>query len=160
MKRRTWLVSGAIAIFLLSLNVTAGTDDYSSPIQGEVVQVGNRTQTRNGGEFQELTLRTRQGEEMRLRLERPENCNGCVRAGDRVRVRLMDGDPREGAYTVREMKVRRTGATLRFDGRGGRSGGDTVRAETRTRSGAGSATGSCARSRSAGGGGRRGNGRR
>ena len=163
MKRRTWLVSGMIAIFLFSLNATAGTEDDPPPIKGEVIQVSNQLQTRNGGEFQELTLRTREGEEMRLRLERPEECNGCVQAGDRIRVRLMQGEPQDGAFMVREMKVRRTGTTYRFDaaGNGGGTGsaGESVRTQTRTRTDAGSASGNSARSRSGGHGGGHGHGR-
>ena len=49
-----------------------------------------------GGEYDRLTIRTRQGEEMRLHLGEGGACDGCFQVGDRVRARLQ-GRVEEGA---------------------------------------------------------------
>jgi hypothetical protein len=151
-----------LAMMLLIPAVTGAGDDDASTIQGEVAQVHENVRTRNGGEFDELTVRTRQGEQMRLRLGRAGGCPDCVRAGDRVRARVMANGPDDGALDVREMKVRRTGETHRFRD----ESGGLVQTHQRSRTRTGSAAGSCPRNGSGtgagghGGGGHRGGGRR
>ena len=59
-------------------------------VEGEVIEVRlqQETQTRNRAELNELTIRTRERQELRLLLgDGP--CAGCPQVGDRIRVRLM-----------------------------------------------------------------------
>jgi len=173
-----WTVIGLAAICLIAQPTAARAEEDGTKVKGEVVQIQNQVRTQNGGEYDQLTIRTRQGEQMRLRLHLPADCDGCVQNGDRVRVRLMDGGSEESAHMVREMKVRRTGAKYQFQGEAGgangsgervgaqtRSGGDGAngsgeRVRTRTRTGSESANGTSTRTRSGGTGGQRGGGRR
>jgi hypothetical protein len=168
----TLLVLTTVSLIVLP-SVTSAEED-GTQVKGEVVQVQKQVRTQNGGEYDQLTIRTRQGEQMRLRLHLPDDCDGCVQNGDRVRVRLMDGEAQDGGQMVREMKVRRTGATYQFQGEGSgangngermsaqsRSGGDAAngtgeRARARTRTGSANGSGTCTRTRSAGSGGQRG----
>ena len=178
MRRMQWTLIGLVAVCLIALPTALRAEENDTTIKGEVVQVQKQVRTQNGGEYDQLTIRTRQGEQMRLRMNLPDDCEGCVQNGDRVRVRLMGGDSAEGAQTVREMKVRRTGETYRLQGEAGgangsgelrrvqsRSGGDAAngsgdRVRTRTRTGSDSTSGTATRTRAGGSGGQRGGGRR
>jgi hypothetical protein len=172
------IVLGLAAVCLIAQPTAALAEEDGTQLKGEIVQVQKQVRTQGGGEYDQLTIRTRQGEQMRLRLHLPADCDGCVQNGDRVRVRLMSGGAEEGAHMVREMKVRRTGASYQFQGEANgvngsgqrlgtqtRSGGDGAkgsgeRVRTQTRTGSASGSGTCTRTRSGGTGGQRGGGRR
>jgi hypothetical protein len=59
-------------------------------VEGHVIKVQLQQQvaTQNRDELNELTIRTREGQELRLLLGRGP-CDACPRVGDRVRARLM-----------------------------------------------------------------------
>lgn len=114
-------------------------------VRGEVVEV--MQSTRNGGEFDALRIRTRQGEEMRLLLGGAGTAAG-LRAGDRVRARLAAGGPSDQGYPVRSMRVRRTGQTLQFRDASGNPVQDRLRDRDRSRDGSGSGSSWQIRSRS------------
>jgi hypothetical protein len=158
MRTPRWSFPGLVLILVLilitSLPITAQDDDPPT-IQGEVVQVHQNVRTRNGGAFDELTVRTRQGEQMRLRLGAAGECPGCVQAGDTIRARVMAGGPTDGALNVRQMKVRNSGQSYRFRN----DSGDLLQTRERARSRTMKTSGTCTR-RGAGehGGGHRGGG--
>jgi hypothetical protein len=89
-------------------------------VKGEVIKVEQHVRTRNGGEYDRLTIRTRQGEEMRLRLGEGGACEGCFREGDRIRARIRAGEGPQADCQVRSMKLRREGRMLAFREEGGR----------------------------------------
>ncbi len=97
------------ALFLAAGAATAGNDSPPTTAKGEVIAVHQQIRTANGGTFTELTLRTRQQQEMRLRLGPEAAAAYGVAVGDAIRVRLMAGGPQDGAYLVRTMKNQRTG---------------------------------------------------
>jgi hypothetical protein len=114
------IISGGIALALLALLApTLLAAKGSSRVEGQVVEVREQVRVDGAEASDELTIRTRQGEELRLRVGAAGTCTDCVRAGDRVRVRLMAGPDPGGAFQVRTMKVRRTGATYRYCNRSG-----------------------------------------
>jgi hypothetical protein len=114
------VIAGGIVLSLLALlgpAVLAAGD--SSRVEGQVLEVRKQVRADGGEASEELTIQTRQGERLRLRLGAPGACEDCVLAGDRVRVRLMAGPDPDGAFQVRTMKVRRTGSTYRYCNRAG-----------------------------------------
>lgn len=78
-------------------------------VKGEVIKVEQHVRTENGGEYDRLTIRTRQGEEMQLHLGEGGACEGCFQEGDRVRARLLAGAGPEAECRIQHMKVRRAG---------------------------------------------------
>ncbi len=77
-------------------------------VEGHVIQVQLQQQvaTHNRAEFNELTIRTREGQELRLRLGRGP-CAICPEVGDRVRARLMRQiEPSEGPPICDVRKLR------------------------------------------------------
>lgn len=83
-------------------------------VRGEVLVVHDATQTGEEGTFQEITIRTRQQEQIRLRLG-PATGTPCqCRVGDPVRARVMAGGPGESALRVRALKNERTGEMTRL----------------------------------------------
>lgn len=83
-------------------------------IRGEVVGVQQGVPAQGGGEPDRITVRTRDGETRCLLLGKAGSCPGCVAVGDRVRARVMAGDPMGEPLRVRTMRVRRTGESLTF----------------------------------------------
>jgi hypothetical protein len=138
--------SAALVGLLAALTIpcTAAAEPLEE-VRGEVVEV--LQQTRNGGEFDALRIRTRQGEEMRLLLGDAGSAAG-LQAGDRVRARLMAGDPWDQGYPVRSMRVRRTGQTLQFRDASGNPVRDRSHVRDRSRDGSGSGSSWQLRSRS------------
>lgn len=114
------VIAGGIALALLALlGPTVLAAEEPSRVEGQVLEVREQVRADGGEMSDEVTIRTRQGERLRLRLGAPGACEDCVRAGDRVRVRLMAGPDPDGAYQVRTMKVRGTGSTYRYCDRSG-----------------------------------------
>ena len=136
------------AILLLAFCLIPAMAQEGEPtdVKGEVVQVQiqQRQQTGNHGEFDHLMIQTREGAQMRVRLGEGGSCEGMVAEGDQVRLRLMAGGPVDGAFQARNMKVRRTGESYQFRN----EAGDLVRVRTRTRSQDGTGDGIQVRPRS------------
>jgi hypothetical protein len=100
-------------------------------VTGEVLDVGTETVAGQTGALDRITIRTRSRETQRLLLGQAGSCPACYRVGDRVRARVMTGDPATGPRRVRTMEVRRTGESLTFrDG-----AGNAIRTRVRTRDG-------------------------
>lgn len=90
-------------------------------VEGEVIQVQlqQETQTRNQAEFNELRIRTREGQELRLRLGTGP-CAGCPQVGERVRARLMrQMEPRDEFCEVRAFRNQTTRERFRLRDRSG-----------------------------------------
>ena len=101
--RRTMALLAVVA--LTSLPAVAMRTG-ASRVKGQIIRVEQQVRTANGADYTRLTVRTRQGEEMQLRVGTPGACEDCYRVGDRVRARLGGGS---GEREVRRMKVRRGG---------------------------------------------------
>ncbi len=114
--RRTLLVASAA----LALATIAAPPLLAASYEGEVIQVQERVRTANGGERDELRIRTREGEELRLHLGAAGACAGCVQVGDQVRIRTTRRTSEGEALQVRRMAVRRTGQEHAFCDRSGR----------------------------------------
>lgn len=114
MRVRRFVFRGAVAVSLFVVPALG-----AETVEGQVVQVQERVRTENGGERQELMIRTREGQMLRLHLGEPGACEGCLQVGDQVRVRTMaqgaEGEPRQ----VRRMSVERTGTDYTFCNRAG-----------------------------------------
>lgn len=105
----------ALALVLVSPR-PAAADGY----EGQVVQVQERVQLGNGGERQQITVRTREGEELRFNLGAPGSCPNCVAVGDQVRVRTTRrAAASDGAFQARRMSVEGSGRQHTFCSRSG-----------------------------------------
>jgi len=113
MKMRIWMVF-VVALPAVLIGVLAAD---AATVKGEVVQVGQQVQTQNGGTYDVVTVRTRQGEQVQLRLGPAGSCNGCVQQGDRIQAKVRSGGA-AGAQ-VRQMKVRRNGEMYSYGLRSG-----------------------------------------
>ncbi|MBD3868391.1 MAG: hypothetical protein IFK94_09725 [Acidobacteria bacterium] len=131
------LMIAAVLLLVFSLAPAMAQEGEPTEVKGEVIQVQlqQRLQTGNQGEFDHLMIQTREGVQMRVRLGEGGSCEGMVAEGDQVRLRLMAGGPVDGAYQARTMKVRRTGESYQFRN----EAGDMVqiRAQTRAQDGTG-----------------------
>lgn len=116
----------AAAVALLA---TAGV--RAETYKGEVIQVQERVRSENGGEQQQLTIRTREREELRLDLGAAGACAGCVQVGDQVRVRTTARSAQGQALEVRNMQVERTNSSYTFRTRSGQQ----IPTQVRTRGG-------------------------
>jgi hypothetical protein len=108
MKR--FVAIGALFFLVTALVVTpAAAKRAYSKVKGHVVKVEQHVRTANGGEYDRLTIRTRNGDEMQLRLGEGGACEGCYQEGDRIRARIRADDGGGGPMAVQSMKVRRNG---------------------------------------------------
>jgi hypothetical protein len=98
-----------------------------SKVKGQVVQVEQHVRTQNGGEFDRLTIRTRNGEQLHLSLGQGGACDGCFQAGDMVRARVHAAAGPDGAPAVQWMRVQRNGEMVGYTNSGGRMVRDTGR---------------------------------
>ena len=110
-----------------------------SKVKGHVIKVEQQVKTANGGEFDRLTVRTRNGDQMQLNLGQGGACEGCFQAGDQIRARVNAADGSGGAATVQSANVRRNGEMVGYtnsngqmvknsgNGQGGAGSGDRVR---------------------------------
>jgi len=101
------VISTLLLISSATLSTAASQDEVT--VKGEVVQVQQRVRTENDGEFDQLKIRTRQGQEMRLQMGKAEGCPGCVQVGDQIRARVRSSADGQAAQ-VQSMKVRRNGS--------------------------------------------------
>lgn len=102
-----------VTLSLAVVSVSLAADD-AVKIRGEVVGVQRGGPAQGGGEPDRITVRTRDGETRCLLLGEAGSCPGCVEVGDRVRARVMAGEPVGAPLRVRTMRVRRTGESLTF----------------------------------------------
>jgi hypothetical protein len=128
-------VTGKLAVATLVLAAVPALQaaDETAAIKGEVVGFHPGGKIEQGFEPDRITVRTRGGETRDLLLGEPGSCPDCVRVGDRVRARVMNGDPAGAPLRVREMKVRRTGESFTYRN----EAGELVRTRARSREGAG-----------------------
>ena len=127
-------VATLLIVLGTTLPVVAARDETT--VKGEVVQVQQRLRTANDGEVDQLRVRTRQGEELRLQLGRAGSCPGCVQVGDQIRARVRTGADGQPAQ-VQSMKVRRNRAMYGYC----LESGDLIRQQDRTRARDGSGAG-------------------
>ena len=123
-----------IALTCLIPAVPARAEPSYQKVKGEVIQVQQQQQTQNQDEFDHLMIRTRQGEEMRLRLGAAGQCDGCVQVGDQIRARVRQGSSGQ-AGQIDSMKVKRNGEMFAYKNQGGQMVG--VQKRLRDGSGAG-----------------------
>lgn len=117
---RTFLIGTSIAALgLILMAPAAQAGQQYRKVKGEVIKVEQHVRTQNGGEFDRLTIRTRQGEEMQLNLGKGGACEGCFEAGDRVRARVQSSDGSGGAHGVQSLQVRRGGEMFSYANQGG-----------------------------------------
>lgn len=130
-----WILT-ALGAALASLAAAAAGPPVPATVEGEVTAVQERGMAGTERRYTEIALRTRQREEVRLRLGPAERTPPC-KTGDRVRVRLMGGAAVEGAWQARAMWNQQTGQRFRFR----EANGDPVRARIRERARDGSCDG-------------------
>ena len=118
--KRTLVALLAFSLAGMLATAAASAERAYQKVKGEVIKVEQHVRTRNGGEYDRLTIRTRQGEEMRLRLGEGGACEGCFQEGDRIRARIRAGEGPEADCQVRFMKLRREGRMFAFREEGGR----------------------------------------
>ena len=135
MKKRLALISSVTLTMLSAVTPAVGAEDETT-VKGEVVQVQQHVRTSNDGEFDQLRIRTRQGEELQLRLGRSDSCPGCVQVGDQVRARVR-GAGQGQVGQVQSMKVRRNGSMYTYQVRNG----ELLQGQGRLRARDGSGTG-------------------
>jgi hypothetical protein len=104
----------ALELFVVLLTALPAAADDPTRITGEVVGMRHAVSTASQVELDRLTVRMRSGEIRHLLLGETGSCPDCVVVGDRVRVRVMAGEPTGEPWRIRTMQVRRTGETLTF----------------------------------------------
>ena len=133
-KQLVLAISTFLLIFSATLPTAASQDETT--VKGEVVQVQQRVRTENDSEFDQLRIRTRQGQEMRLQMGKADTCPGCVRVGDQIRARVGGGTNGQAAQ-VQSMKVRRNGSMYSYRFQNGELAQSQARLRARDGSGAG-----------------------
>ena len=119
MKR--FLAIGATALLAVApLTTAAEAGKKYGKVKGHVIQVEERVRTANGGELDRLTIRTRNGEELRLNLGQGGACEGCYQVGDRIRAKVHAGDGSGAGLGVRSAKVKRAGEMRGYVNAGGK----------------------------------------
>jgi hypothetical protein len=119
----------------------AGSENPGA-IEGEVIAVQRQTRTQNGGETREITVRTREQQEVKLRLGPAGDGAPQYRKGDQIRAQIQTGRTTQtgqgdGAYQVRTMTNLRTGRQETF----GEGEATAVQQQTRQRNRDGSGDG-------------------
>lgn len=127
----------------LTLVLVAAPAAFAGSYQGQVVQVQERVETQNGGERQQITVRTREGEELRFHLGAPGSCADCIAVGDEVRVRTTARASSDGALQARQMRVERSNQEYTFCKRTG----ELVPVQSRSYAGRGGGQGATDRTR-------------
>jgi hypothetical protein len=89
---------------LVAPSIAAADDPLE--IRGETVAIRQAVATQDAGDLDRLTLRTRAGETRHLLLGEAGSVPEEVRVGDRVRVRVMAGEPAGEPQRVRTMRLR------------------------------------------------------
>lgn len=131
----------ALVAFAVAAPISAEERPAQRSIRGEVVAVRQIERTENRGALDELTVRTRNGEMHRLVLGEAGACADCIRVGDRVRARVMAGEPAGSAQRVRTMRVERNGERFAFGGASGQGSVQRIRQADRTGAGQGGGAG-------------------
>jgi len=127
-----------ISTFLLAFSATLSTaaSQDETTVKGEVVQVQQRVRTANDGEFDQLKIRTRQGQEMQLQMGKAGSCPGCAEVGDQIRARVRTGADGQMSQ-VQSMKVRRDGSMNSYRFQNGELAQNQTRMRAQDGSGAG-----------------------
>jgi len=89
-------------------------------VKGHVIRVERQVRTDNFGSCDHLTIRTRQGDEMRLQLGAATRCPDCYRIGDRIRARIHSQTGSGSEYRIQRMQLRREGRVYDFTFEGDR----------------------------------------
>ena len=145
----------AVSTLLILGSATARN---SNSAQGEVLEIQHGVSVPDQGEFDRLTIRTRNGETQRLLLGRSGDCPNCVMVGDRVRARVMAGDESGAARRVQNMQVRRTGERYTFRNEAGELTRERTRHGRGTGEGSAHGRGACGNGGNRHSGARRGHG--
>lgn len=106
-----------IAILALAWGLIAGPAEAkknSKRVTGSLVRVEQQVRAEDGTDLGWLTVRTRHGEEVRLRLVGLGDCSDCFRVGDRVRAHLRQGTEGQQGRTIHRMQLRRDGRIYDF----------------------------------------------
>jgi hypothetical protein len=120
---------GLVAAFAASPAMAGkGPGNAGGKVKGEVIKVEQQQRTGNAGELTQLTIRTRNGEQLRLHLGEAGACQNCVQVGDRIQARLQGQQGPNGMRQVQSMKVRRNGEMFRL---GSDGNGNLVRQQSR-----------------------------
>jgi len=127
------LAAASAVAAVLAMPSRAAAGNY----EGQVVQVQESVQLANGGERQQITVRTRDGEELRFHLGAPGSCPDCVAVGDQGQVRTTSRAQADGSLQVRRLAVGRTDQEHTFCNRSG----ELVPVQSRAASGGGSGQG-------------------
>lgn len=107
-------VLAVLAAAALAAGAAVAATDQPSMIEGEVVAVHREVAAGDGQKYTEVTVQTRAREQMRLRLGPSGDEPPGVQAGHRIRARLVEGGPQDGAYQVRKMKNQDTATTTKY----------------------------------------------
>jgi uncharacterized membrane protein YgcG len=78
-----------VAVLSTSMLLAAPPDERPGKVRGEVVEVRQTTQLQNQGEMTEIRVRTRNQEQLWLRLGPQAEFGDQVVVGDRIRARVM-----------------------------------------------------------------------
>lgn len=130
-------VAKTMALMILAAlysTLALSAQENTQKVRGEVIQLQQQQQTQNQDQFDHLMIRTRQGEEMRLRLGQAGQCADCVRVGDQIRARVMQKSGGQAAQ-IQSMKVKRNGSMTSYKNQGGQMVG--IQQRLRDGSGAG-----------------------
>jgi hypothetical protein len=98
-------------------------------VNGEVLELQQGVSDSDGRMWDEAIVQGNDGRQYRLRLQQTGDGPALCSAGDRIRARIMTGDPEDGAYLARNMFNHTSGEMFRVRD----SGGNTVRLADRTR---------------------------
>ncbi len=144
MKQERWIL-GAVFLTILSA-ATAGAATAAQErgtLAGEIMEVRQSVRTENEGAFDEIRVRTREGQDTWVRLGPANRSQERWQVGDRVRARFVGGAANGQAVDAVSARNYRTGTTERI-----RSGdGTRLRLQTRDRLQDGSGSGTQARER-------------
>ena len=114
-----WMSAAAILFLLGATGLFAGEPVAGDgAIKGEVIAIRQSEATQNQGSLTEIQVRTREQQEVWLRLGPAEGTAERFQVGDPIRARLNDGG-QGAAIPVRDIKNYRTGETLKLRDRDG-----------------------------------------
>ena len=97
--RKTLAAVLTISLVAMLAAAPASAKRAAQTVKGHVIKVEQHVRTQNGGEYDRLTIRTRQGEEMRLHLGEGAElgyCSFCEGVGEGVGVEVDDHGPAPG----------------------------------------------------------------
>jgi len=136
MLKKTLAMAGVLglvaALTAIPADAGKGSGKGGGKVKGHVIKVEQQTRTGNDGESTQLTIRTRNGDQMRLNLG--DGCQGCVKVGDQVQARLQGKQGPNGVGQAQSIKVRRGGEMFSLHNNGS---GNMIRQQGRFGDGSG-----------------------